>query len=128
MTRDAHHAQGNKRMPTLAKFAPPIILCGCLMFASGLAGAQAYPAKPIRLVVAAGAAAPVDIISRWIVELMGGRIGLESAQAKGATFWFEIPFELGEGAEMDRVVAAPPFPICHGILSRFCACTTRRSS
>ena len=45
-------------------------------------------------------------ISRWIVELMGGRIGLESSEGRGATFWFEIPFEVGDGAETDRLVGA----------------------
>jgi signal transduction histidine kinase/CheY-like chemotaxis protein len=30
-------------------------------------------------------------ISRRIVELMGGRIGVESEPGQGATFWFEIP-------------------------------------
>jgi len=45
-------------------------------------------------------------ISRWIVELMGGRIGVSSSEGKGATFWFEIPFELGEGAAMDKIASA----------------------
>jgi len=45
-------------------------------------------------------------ISRWIVELMGGRIGLESSTGKGSTFWCEIPFELSEGAEADKIVGA----------------------
>ena len=45
-------------------------------------------------------------ISRWIVELMGGRIGVESAEGKGATFWFEIPFELGDGGDADRLAGA----------------------
>ncbi|OGR93799.1 MAG: hypothetical protein A2V88_05275 [Elusimicrobia bacterium RBG_16_66_12] len=38
-------------------------------------------------------------ISRWIVELMGGRIGLESAPGKGSICWCEIPFERGGSAE-----------------------------
>ena len=45
-------------------------------------------------------------ISRWIVEMMGGRIGLESSPGKGSTFWCEIPFELSEGAEADKLVGA----------------------
>jgi len=32
-------------------------------------------------------------IAKQLVELMGGRIGLESAVGLGTTFWFEVPFE-----------------------------------
>jgi two-component system sensor histidine kinase RpfC len=32
-------------------------------------------------------------IAKQLVELMGGRIGLESAVGLGSTFWFEIPFD-----------------------------------
>ena len=32
-------------------------------------------------------------IAKQLVELMGGRIGLESAVGLGSTFWFELPFD-----------------------------------
>lgn len=37
-------------------------------------------------------------ISKQLVELMGGRIGLESTPGSGTCFWFELPFTRGPGA------------------------------
>lgn len=41
-------------------------------------------------------------ISKELIELMGGEIGLKSEINKGATFWFEIPVEIGKKPEKEN--------------------------
>jgi PAS domain S-box-containing protein len=41
-------------------------------------------------------------ISRKIIELMGGRVGVQSAAGAGATFWFELPFTVPPQPPMER--------------------------
>ena len=46
-------------------------------------------------------------ISRHLVELMGGRVGLESTPGQGSSFWVEIELDKQQGAELrDRTVPA----------------------
>lgn len=40
-------------------------------------------------------------ISKQLVELMGGRIGLDSQEGRGSIFWFEIPLQKAQSQEVN---------------------------
>ena len=54
-------------------------------------------------------------ISKNLVEMMDGQIGVESEEGKGSRFWFHLPFPLSE-REIVRVRPAKPFPDIESVL------------
>ncbi|MCG8460820.1 MAG: ATP-binding protein, partial [Holophagales bacterium] len=48
-------------------------------------------------------------VARRTVELLGGEIGFESWEGSGATFWFLVPFELGDAQRTVEPELAPSY-------------------
>lgn len=46
-------------------------------------------------------------ISKNLVELMGGRLHVDSELGKGSTFWFELPFDHSDNVDLTALVVPP---------------------
>ena len=66
-------------------------------------------------------------ICRQLAELMGGRVGVESAVGVGSRFWLELPLERRETGAV-AAASAPP-PASHSRPSRWtCASCSRKTT
>ncbi|MCD9030346.1 response regulator [Luteimonas sp. Y-2-2-4F] len=48
-------------------------------------------------------------IAKALVELLGGRIGIESRPGEGANFWFVVPFAQAQASETNVIAFTDPF-------------------
>ncbi len=46
-------------------------------------------------------------ITKQLVNLMGGNIGVESAEGKGSTFWFNIPLQVADASSVEEHLDRP---------------------
>jgi len=72
-----------------------------MVLASGLAAAQAYPAKPIRLIAAYPAGGPSDIVARAVAQRVGEMFGQSIVVENRAGAGGNVGFEAGAKAPPD---------------------------
>ena len=57
------------------RFAATMVLAGTMILTAGSAAAQAYPNKPVRLIVASGAGGGLDFVARLVGPKLGENLG-----------------------------------------------------
>ena|SRR5262245_37241334 len=77
----------------------------CLPTLPRMAGAQAYPARPIKLIVAFPAGGPANTMGRMVAQAMSSKIGQSSPDLRTTVEKLGIDLKLGSAADAAAAVA-----------------------
>src|SRR5258706_12904732 len=99
----------NSRFPRGAAALLSILLpCVCVM---SEAGAQAYPSKPVRVIVPSGAGGSVDTLGRVLAQKLSASMGQQ----------FVVENRSGSGGVIGSEIAARAAPDGHTLLLAYCS-------